>query len=394
MASEQCIAIVNGEIYTSRVVIRRGVVVVRNGRIETIEEGSAGRRLTRGAVVVDARGMIVAPGFIDLHIHGAGGGDTSDCSLKSIRKMCSTLVRFGTTAFLPTVYPAGESEMLRRVSTIRRAMEQAPKGAEILGVHLEGPFLNPRERGALREGALRLPSMEVLDRLIHASGDNIRLLSIAPELRGATEVIRECRRRGIRVAVGHSDASHEQMVRAINAGVNHVTHVFNALRRTHHRDPGVMGTVLTNSEVTVELIADMHHVHPVVINLLLLAKPPDKICLVTDALRIAGLRGRRFIADGREVTVEGGVARLPDGTIAGSVLTLNRAVRNMVATGRVPLENALKMAGIIPARVLGVDHRKGNILPGSDADIVVMDRDCHVHMTMVKGRIGHRKRKS
>ncbi|MCD6394869.1 MAG: N-acetylglucosamine-6-phosphate deacetylase [Planctomycetes bacterium] len=393
-ASGQCIAIVNGEIYTSRVVIRRGVVVIRDGRIDTIEQGSGTSRRPKGALVVDARGMIVAPGFIDLHIHGAGGGDTSDCSVESLRKMSSALVRFGTTSYLPTVYPAGKSEMVRRVSTIRRAMEMAPQGAEILGVNLEGPFLNPREKGALREKSLRLPSMEELCGLIDASNDNIRLMSIAPELPGAVELIRECRRRTIRVAVGHSDASHEEMVIAINAGINHVTHVFNALRGTRQREPGVMGTVLTNHEITVELIADMHHVHPVVINLLLLAKPADKICLITDALRIAGLRGKRFTADGRTVTVEDGVAKLSDGTIAGSVLTLNRAVRNMVATERVPLENALKMAGMIPAKVLGIDHRKGNILPGSDADIVVMDRNFDVQMTMVRGEIVHRKRKA
>lgn len=393
-ASGRCIAIVNGEVYTSRIVIRRGVVVVRDGKIETVETGSGSARLLRGALVVDARGMIVAPGFIDLHIHGTGGGDTSDCKVESIRKMSSTLVRFGTTSFLPTIYPARQLEMVRRVSTVRRAMEMTPEGAEILGVHLEGPFLNPRRKGALREKDLRFPSVEEFFGLLEASNNTIRLISVAPELPGAVGLIRECRSRGIRVAVGHSDASHEEMSVGINAGINHVTHVFNALRRTHHRDPGVMGTVLTNPEITVELIADMHHVHPVVVNLLLLAKPADKICLITDSLRIAGLRGKRFTADGRKVTVADGVAKLSDGTIAGSVLTLNRAVRNMAATGMVPLEKALKMASIIPARVLGVNHRKGNILPGSDADIVVMDRNFNVQMTMVGGKIVHRKRKS
>ena len=388
------IAIVNGEIYTSRMMIRRGVVVVQDGKIEAVEVSSPSAGLLKGALVVDAGGMIVAPGFVDLHIHGAGGGDTSDCKVESIRKMASTLVRFGTTSFLPTIYPASESGMIRRVATVRRAAEAPRKGAEILGVHLEGPFLNPRRKGALRAKDLRPVSLEELHNFIEASNDGIRLISVAPEIPGAIELIRECRNRGIRTAVGHSDASHEEMSVGINAGINHVTHVFNALRRTHHRDPGVMGTVLTNPEITVELIADMHHVHPVVVKLLLLAKPADKICLITDALRIAGLRGKRFIADGRKVTVADGVAKLPDGTIAGSVLTLNRAVGNMVATGMVPLEDALKMASVIPAKVLGVNHRKGNILPGSDADIVILGRDFHVQMTMVGGKIVHQKRKS
>ena len=376
-----------GTICTSRMRLDGGSLVVRGRYIRDVLAAGEKRTPEGKAETIDASGHIVAPGFIDVHVHGGGGGDTSERDPEAISLMSQAHARFGTTLMLPTIYPGPWNEMIGAIDAVEEAMNQWPLGARIYGINLEGPFLNPRKSGALRSEYLVEPSEEALLQLVAASDNNIRLITIAPEMPGAIPVIKLCRERNIRTAVGHSDASHEEMILGINAGINHVTHVFNGLRRTHHRDPGVMGTILINDEITVELIADFYHVHPAVVVLLIKVKPNDKIALITDSLKITGLRGDEFEADGRRVSVRNGLVYLDDGTIAGSVLTMNRAVGNMVSTGLVPLEDALKMASLVPAKILGIQHHKGTLTPGSDADIVIMDRDFDVKLTMVEGEV-------
>ncbi|MCD6405071.1 MAG: N-acetylglucosamine-6-phosphate deacetylase [Planctomycetes bacterium] len=399
------IVIAGGTLYTSRMRLEGGSLVVDGRRIRNVLAAGEESAREKGCRVIDATGCIVASGFIDIHVHGGGGGDTSQRDPDAVCLMSRTHARFGTTAMLPTIYPGPLNEMIGAIDAVEEAMKERPLGApgprrgdggvtglgaRILGINMEGPFLNPAQCGALKPEHLMEPSEDVLLELIAASDSTIRLMSIAPELPGAIRLIKACRDRGIRTAVGHSDASHEEMILGINAGINHVTHVFNALRRTHHRDPGVMGTILINDEITVELIADFYHVHPAVVVLLIKVKPNDKIALITDALTLTGLDGDTFQADGREVKIIDSVARLADGTIAGSVLTMNRAVRNMVSTERVPVGDALRMASLVPAKILGIEHSKGTLTPGSDADIVIMDDDFNVKLTMVEGEIIYR----
>jgi N-acetylglucosamine-6-phosphate deacetylase len=384
------ITIKGGTIYTTRMRLDNGRLVVRGRHIEDVFAAGEKREDSSADEVIDASGLIVAPGFIDIHVHGGGGGDTSERDPEAIVMMAEAHARFGTTAMLPTVYPGPWVEMIGAIDAIEEAMTQRTSGARVLGINMEGPFLNPRRSGALRVENLLAPDRDALLQLLAASDNTIRLMTIAPELPGAVELIKLCRERSVRTAVGHSDASHEEMILGINAGINHVTHVFNALRRTHHRDPGVMGTILINDEITVELIVDFYHVHPAVVVQLIKVKPNDKITLITDALTITGLDGHFFEADGRSVEIVDGLARLEDGTIAGSVLTMNRAVKNMVSTGLVPVDDALKMASLVPAKILGINHNKGTLLPGSDADVVVMDRDFNVKLTMIEGKIVYR----
>jgi len=384
------IRITNGTVYTGRMRLERGEVVVSGSHIVDVLPESEKHPPLPGEEVIDATGHVVAPGFIDVHVHGGGGGDTSERDPEAVSRMSMAHARFGTTSMLPTVYPAPWPEMIGAIDAIEEAMKEWPQGARILGINMEGPFLNPSKCGALKPECLMMPTEDALTRLVAASDNTIRMITIAPELPGAVGVIKACRERNIRTAVGHSNASYEEMILGINAGINHVTHVFNAMRRTHHRDPGVMGTILINDEITTELICDFYHVHPAMVVLLIKVKPNDKITLVTDALTITGLDGTTFEADGRQVKVIDGLARLADGTIAGSILTMNKAVKNMVSTGLVPLEDALKMATLVPAKVLGIQHNKGTLLPSSDADIVVMDEDFNVKLTMVEGRIVHR----
>jgi N-acetylglucosamine-6-phosphate deacetylase len=385
------ILIKNGTINTGRMEIGRGYVVTSGQKI--VEVGPEKRFSSKDFdLVLDASGLTVTPGFIDIHIHGGGGGDTTDASPDAIEKICRAHARFGTTALLPTIYAGDFETLCRRLRAVADHIKSPSKGAQNLGSHLEGPYVNPKRKGALRAKHFRKPSTSELYKLVHCSDSSIRMMTMAPELEGGIDFIKACNRIGIKVSVGHSDASFDEMCQAINAGLSHATHIFNALRRVHHRDPGVMGTIFINPEVSVDVIADYYHVHPAVLTFLFMVKHYSRIALVTDALRITGLKGKSFVADGQRVKVVENVAKLPDGTIAGSVLTMNKAVKNTASLGMVPVSEALKMASLIPARVLGIDHYKGSILPDFDADITILDEDFKVHLTMVKGNIVYRNK--
>ncbi|MFH0965126.1 MAG: N-acetylglucosamine-6-phosphate deacetylase [Planctomycetota bacterium] len=387
------VVISGGAVYTTRIVLPTGYVLVRDGRIEDVCPGDPPPALKKTAQVIDARGLLVTPGLIDLHIHGSGGGDVADADPESILRISKILPRFGVTGFLASVYPAPKRKMLAQIRAVRDAAASAPAGARILGVHLEGPYLNPVQKGALNPRSFRAPDLDEMAAFIAEAPGLIRLMTIAPELPGAIEMIKFCREQNIRTAVGHSDASHEEMLAAIAAGLSHVTHAFNALRRSHHRDPGVMGTVLTVDEVSLELIADFVHLHPKIVELLLITKPLDRLVLVSDAVRIAGLPGRRFLWDGTPIRVIKGVPRRPDGAIAGSILTLNRAVANVTSTSRATLEEAIKMASLIPARCIHLEADLGCLVHDKDADIALFDPQMNCRLTMVSRRIVHDSRR-
>jgi N-acetylglucosamine-6-phosphate deacetylase len=343
--------------------------------------------VTEAGEVIDARGMTVVPGFIDVHVHGGGGYSLLGSDAEQVRAFARWVVRHGVTGFLiGATGPTRDHFAAQIAAGLEAARPRTSGAARILGFHFEGPFLNPARHGAFDPRLLRTPTVAELDELLDAAGRMARLMTIAPELPGAEAVIRHGVERGIVMSMGHTDASLEQARQGFAWGIRHTTHTFNAMRPFGHRDPGAVAAALTDDAITCELIGDMVHVHPAAAQVLLRCKGARNTVLVTDGMQLAGGGEGVFRFGGRPVRIVDGVARLPDGTIAGSISTMDANLRNLVGVG-VPLHEAVQMASANAARVCGVDDRLGAIAPGMDADLVVLDEGLQVRMTLVGGEI-------
>ncbi len=339
----------------------------------------------------DARGHWVFPGFFDLHVHGGGGADTMHGTAAALQRIAEVHAAHGTAHLVATTTSQEHRRVLAAVRAVRDAMAlsrgEAWQGARIAGVHLEGPYVNPARAGAQDRAHLRPPDLEELAEIAGAAGDGFLLATLAPELPGAEEAIDFLTRRGVTVAMGHTDARFEQALAAMEKGVRHVTHTFNAMSPLHHREPGAAGAaLLSGPEVTCEVIADGVHVHPRVIHALWRLKGAGGICLVTDAVAAAGMPEGEYELGGRKVTLKGGACRLADGTLAGSALTMDRAVAYVVREVGVPVHEAAAMAALTPARAVGLAGRKGSLRVGKDADVAILDHDFQCVATFVKGR--------
>ena len=341
-----------------------------------------------GVKVIDVGDKIVAPGFIDLHHHGAVGV-LADEGAEAVKKIGQYLVKTGTTAWLPTV------EALEGLKGIVSAREEGTGGADVIGIHMEGPFLAPKAIPGFEamDKGLRSPSIKEFMQFVEAAEGHLKLMGVAPELDGALELIREMRRVGVVPAVAHTKATYEQFMRAVEAGVRHVTHAYNVMTGMHHRKPGVVGGVLTCDQVTAELIADGYHVSPVAMDILIRCKGVDKVALITDNVPLAGLPDGIYEMFGQRIVKKDGISRLEgsapdiDGTMAGSEWPLNHNIYNLIDLVGVSLPNAIRMATLTPATIVGVDSHKGSIEPGKDADLVVIDEKMQIHLTMVKGEV-------
>ena len=362
-------------------------ISIREGVIEAIGP-RAGMSLPASAQEISATEATAVPGFIDVHIHGAGGRDVMEGSEEAIGTVARTLARHGTTSFLATTVTASPDATVRSVEGIAgyigRQFQSNAKRAEVLGVHYEGPFLNKVRRGVHPAEWVQLPSAELLERLVRAASGNARLITIAPELLGAAPCIDAAHKAGMVVGMGHTDATYEQARAAIARGVKHAIHVYNAMRPFSHRDSGVIGAVLTSPEVTAELIADGIHVEEPAMKMLIQAKGPGGVILISDGLSATGMPDGKYMLGGFEVTVSGGVCRNAEGTLAGSTLTLDRALRNVVALGW-SLADVLRMLTANPAKLLGVEFKKGTLRAGADADIVLLDDSLQIRNVWVRG---------
>jgi len=361
-------------------------VLVEDGRIADVfsEKRLAQKRFPAGAAVYDAQGAYIAPGFIDTHIHGFAGYGTEDMSVDAVMAMSDRLGAYGVTSFCPTIYPMELGDMERSIEACVGAMGRET-GAKVMGVHLEGPFVSMARLGVQRPEFVRPVDLEVMERLFKAGRGHITNMTVAPELKGMRELALYCLSRGIVLQAGHTDATYENMMEGMQAGILHSTHFFNAMSRLHHRDPGAVGAILINPELSCEIIADGRHVHPDLIRLLLRDKPQSKVVLVTDALKPTEQERCPLYANGEEVVMEDGVFhRKSDGVIAGSCLTMIAGVRNLVDWG-VAVEAAVEMAASNPARIVGLGKR-GLLVPGYEADLVVFGKDFSVLASMVGGR--------
>jgi N-acetylglucosamine-6-phosphate deacetylase len=366
----------------------RSAVLVEDNAIADIfsERRFAQKTFPPEVELIDAQGAYLTPGFIDTHIHGIGGYGTEDLSADSILEMSRILPAWGVTSFTPTIYPMPEEDMIMAIRAVVSAMGREP-GAEIVGVHLEGPFISPAQLGVQRVEFVRPVDLGLMQRLWDASEGNIVSMTVAPELKGMRELALFCIRLGIVLQAGHTDASYENMIEGMQAGIRHSTHMFNAMSRLHHRNPNAVGAVLIQPDLSCEIIADGLHVHPDLIRLLFRDKPEGNIVLVTDSLKpTKQASDTPMFANDEEVYLANNLFyRASDGVIAGSSLTMVEGVRNLISFG-VSLESAVKMASANPARIFGL-HARGMISPGYRADIVLADSEFDVQMTIIGGEI-------
>ena len=373
--------------------ITDGIIVVEGSRITGVGHRDM-MRLPAGATDFVASGMTIVPGFVDLHIHGAGGHDVMEGSARALDRVTSTVARHGTTSIVATTVTASVEDTCHSLEGIARyihahesvdeAAETSKPAAEILGMHLEGPFISKARRGVHPPDAIARPSVEILDKFVKAADGMVRILTIAPELPGAMQLIAHAVAAKIVVALGHTDADYEQTRVAIEAGARHSVHFFNAMRPFSHRDPGIIGAILTDPDVTAEVIADLVHVSGPAIQVLIGTKGFDSVLLASDGIAATGMQDGNYRLGNFEVTVKDGVARNSEGKLAGSTLTLDRAIRNVVGLG-VPLTDAVRMATVLPARRLGLAGKKGIIAAGADADLVALTADLRVGAVMTRG---------
>jgi N-acetylglucosamine-6-phosphate deacetylase len=327
---------------------------------------------------------IVVPGFIDVHVHGGDGADFMDAHEEGNTRILAFHARHGTTALAATTLSASRADLHAAVEMIATTVRSGAAGAEIVGVHLEGPYIHPDRAGAQDRASIREPDMHEVSALISLAPRLRWMLTLAPETTGARGLIEHFRDRML-FSIGHTTAGHAVAVAALEWGAAHFTHLYNAMTGLHHRDPGVVGAALTSVDATAELIADGIHVHPAALRVAVTAMP-HRIALVTDAMRACGLADGTYKLYDHDVIVEDGAARLPDGTLAGSVLTMSRAVQNMVELAGFPIETVLPLATEIPARIAGVSDRKGRIEKEFDGDLVLMSERFEMERVWARGR--------
>ncbi len=370
--------------------IKKANVLIANEKIISINN-----KVIKDIKKINAANCYLAPGFIDIHVHGGGGADLMDGDINSILKIAETHAKYGTTAFYPTTLTAIDEELDVIFNSFNDAKKKNKNGATIMGIHLEGPYLSSKQKGAQDERYLKNPDKSHYEKIINST-DNIARITAAPELPGALELGNFLSKNGIIASIGHTDAEYYHMVEALNSGYNLLTHFYSGMSNIKRVNSSrVLGAVESGylfDDFFVEIIADGFHLPAELLKLIYKIKGPDKIALVTDAMRGAGMGDGKSILgslkNGIEVIIEEGIAKMPNRQVfAGSVATMDRLVRNMVKLAEVPLREAVIMASTTPARIMGIEQEKGSIAPGKDADLVLLNSELEVLTTIIKGKL-------
>lgn len=361
--------------------IEYGNVLVKGNKISKISSDALD-----DSEVIDAEGLYLSPGFIDVHIHGAGGCDTMDGTIESLNTISKTIAKYGTTSFLPTTMTCSLEDIKKAVATAAECMEKGTEGANILGVHLEGPFISPSMIGAQNPRYIEKPSIDTFNFMVGDHLSAIRSITLAPEIEGAKELIEYLKDKGIVVSIGHSKATYKQAADGIKWGICHSTHLYNAMTPLHHREPGIVGAVF-DTDITTETISDGIHISYPSLRIAYKQKGINKVLLVTDAMMACGMPEGKYALGGQDVFVKDGAARLKQGNLAGSILTLDKAIRNIYKNSNYELYDIVKMATYNGAKHCKVEDRKGLIKEGYDADLVLFDEDINIKKVIIGGKI-------
>jgi len=386
MTSSTRLIFSGASILTEQGWLKDHVLVVEEGRIQAIAPQQSQSTFLPAAEIIFPAGYSLVPGFIDLHIHGAKGFDVMDASAAALENISQALAEEGVTSFLATTMSAKPENIEAVLSIVNQAMSSPLAGARLLGVHLEGPFIAPGKKGAQCSEHLLMPNVTLMQRWYDLSPGTIKLVTLAPELPHALELIRYLRSVGVVVAAGHTEANYDEAMAAIAMGCSHATHLFNAMRPLHQREPGVVAALLLAEQVMAELIVDGVHLHPAIVKLAYALKGFERLLLVTDAMRAKCLGAGHYDLGGQSVCVEGNTARLSDQTLAGSVLRMPTAIKNIMNFTGCTLAQAVQMASANPAKSLGIFSAKGSIAVGKDADLVVLNANGEVVQTICAGK--------
>ncbi|MGM0754292.1 MAG: N-acetylglucosamine-6-phosphate deacetylase [Bacillota bacterium] len=383
--------IMDGNIYAEDTIYEKGFIKIENGVITGMGDRSQLTDSEEYKVISLPHGYSVVPGMIDIHIHGVNGADTMDAKREALDTMTGTLPKEGTTSFLATTMTEGSDAIEKALKATADYMSKHQRDgqAEILGIHLEGPFINPDKAGAQPLNRIQKPSVDTFKHWQALSQNHIKLVTLAPELDDDYELIRYLKGNGIVASVGHSGATFDQVGEAIDAGLSHVTHLFNQMSGLHHREPGIVGASFLRQELMVELISDGIHVRPEVIQLAFNQITDERLILITDSMRAKCLKNGQYDLGGQMVTVKDGKALLDEDTLAGSVLKMKDAFTNIQTFTTSDMRSAVKMTAENPAKQLNVFDRKGSLAPLKDADIVILDENNDVYTTICKGKIAY-----
>ncbi len=359
------------------------LITVEEGLITEIRED--GHQVLTGSYLIETNGNLL-PGYIDVHVHGGGGADTMDASEEAFEQIAMTHAQHGTTALLLTTITENVENIEKTLSAFNPLRKR--NGAEIIGFHLEGPFIHANKAGAQPKEYILAPSVELLTKWMEISNGTIRYLTLAPDVTGAEDIIKKSRNMGIVVSAGHSSATYEQAKNSFALGIQSATHLFNAMTGLHHRDPGLVGAVLDSEDVYAELIADKVHVHEAVMKMAIQIKGINRVMLITDAIRAACMpEGENYTLGNQIISIVDGTVRLLDGTIAGSVLTLDQAVKNLISSQIIQKQDVVSVTSANQSRLLRLPY--GRIEIGTPANMISVDEDWNVSHTFVRGNLAY-----